>query len=449
MEVAVVEKPAYDAVILGLGQSGMACARYLLAEGRDFAVMDTRANPPGLAELQSLSADVPIVTGRFDAQMLANAEQIILSPGVDPRQPEVQAAAQRGQSIVGEIELFAQAVSAPVIAITGSNGKSTVTSIVGEMARCAGKAVAVGGNLSPPALDLLMTQPDADLYVLELSSFQLETTASLAPLVGAVLNLTADHLDRYDAMRDYAAAKARILTHAQHAVLNAQDLAVTAMAPAELPITWFGEQTGDYHLLTLEDGDWLCRGATPLVAASSLPLVGRHNLQNALAALAIGSAAGWPDAAMISALKTFRGLPHRSESLGWHADRLWINDSKATNVGAAVAGIQGLGRPMVLLAGGDGKGQDFRPLAAGLPSETRAAVVYGAAAGVLVQALAPHVVVQRVESLADAVVAALRLSERGDVIALAPACASLDQFADYQDRGRQFSALVEQVGQNG
>ncbi|MBS3785340.1 MAG: UDP-N-acetylmuramoyl-L-alanine--D-glutamate ligase [Gammaproteobacteria bacterium] len=447
--MAVVAKPAYDAVILGLGQSGIACARYLLAENRNFAVMDTRADPPGLAELQSLNADVPIVTGRFDAQMLADAEQIILSPGVDPRQPEVRAAAERGQSIIGEIELFAQAVNAPVIAITGSNGKSTVTSMVGEMARCAGKAAAVGGNLSPPALDLLMTEPTADLYVLELSSFQLETTASLAPVVSAVLNLTADHLDRYDDLRAYAAAKARILSNARHAVLNAQDLTVTAMAPAGLPISWFGEQTGDYRLVTREDGDWLCRGQTPLVAVSSLSLLGRHNVQNALAALAIGSAAGFPDAAMITALKTFRGLPHRSEMLGWHAGRLWINDSKATNVGAAVAGIQGLGRPMVLLAGGDGKGQDFAPLAAGLPPETRAAVVYGAAAGALVQALGPHVVVQRVDSLADAVPAALRLSERGDVIALSPACASLDQFNDYQDRGRQFCALVEQVDQDG
>ena len=445
----MAHKPAYDTVILGLGQSGMACARYLLAQRREFAVMDTRANPPGLAELESLNADMPVITGRFDAQMLANAEQIILSPGVDPRQAEVRAAAERGQSIVGEIELFARAVNAPVIAITGSNGKSTVTSMVGEMARCAGKAVAVGGNLSPPALDLLMKEPAADLYVLELSSFQLETTVSLAPVVSAVLNLTADHLDRYDNMQAYAAAKARILSNAQHAVLNAQDLAVTAMAPAGLPMTWFGEQTGDYHRSTRDDGDWLCRGQTPLVAVSSLPLLGRHNIQNALAALAIGSAAGFSDVAMITALKNFRGLPHRSEVLGWHADRLWINDSKATNVGAAVAGIQGLGRPLVLLAGGDGKGQDFAPLAAGLPAETRAVVVYGAAAGALVQALAPHVVVQRVESLTQAVTAAMRLSERGDVIALSPACASLDQFSDYQARGREFCTLVEQVDRNG
>lgn len=440
---------AYDAVIVGLGQSGLACARHLVAAGRQVAVVDTRQSPPGLNALQALSLDIPVHTGGLDEQLLANAAEIVLSPGVDPRQPVLRDARRRGQRIVGEIELFAQAVDAPVVAITGSNGKSTVTTMVGEMAKAAGKDVAVGGNLGPPALDLLAMQPNADLFVLELSSFQLESTLSLQPAVAAVLNLSADHLDRYDSMRDYAAAKARILQQAQHAILNIEDLAVAAMATAGLAVTWFGEHAGEYRMLSQADGRWLARGATPLLPVSALPLLGRHHQYNALAALAIGSTVGCSDTAMVAALRAFRGLPHRSEMLGWYADRLWINDSKATNVSAAVAGLQGLSQPLVLLAGGDGKGQDFAAFADGLPPATRAAIVYGAAAGELAQALGSKVAVQQVQSLADAVSAAWRVSHPGDVVVLAPACASFDQFANYQERGRQFAALVTGVSGHG
>lgn len=445
----MAKHPAYDAVIVGLGQSGLACARHLLAAGRQVAVMDTRQAPPELSALRALDADVPVHTGGFDEQLLANAAEIVLSPGVDPRQPVLREARRRGQRVVGEIELFAQSVAAPVVAITGSNGKSTVTTMVGEMAKSAGQNVAVGGNLGPPALDLLAMQPNADLFVLELSSFQLETTRSLQPAVAAVLNLSADHLDRYDSVRDYAAAKARILQQAEHAVLNSEDLAVAAMATADLAVTWFGESAGEYRLLSRADGQWLARGETPLLPVSALPLLGRHNQHNALAALAIGSTMGWSDAVMVEALSAFRGLPHRSEVLGWYADRLWINDSKATNVGAAVAGLQGLSQPLVLLAGGDGKAQDFAAFADGLPADTRAAVVYGAAAGELAQALGSKVAVQQVQSLADAVLAARHVSQPGDVVVLAPACASFDQFTNYQERGQQFAALVTGVSQHG
>lgn len=442
--------PSIDAVIVGLGDSGLAAANYLADQGYSLAVMDSRDQPPQAQALYARHPQIELVTGGFDDAVLARAREIIVSPGVDTRAPIFQQARARGQILIGEIELFARAVNAPVIAITGSNGKSTVTRMVDAMARAANIQVATGGNLGPAALTLLADQPQAELFILELSSFQLETVRSLRPRVAAVLNLTPDHLDRYDSMADYAAAKARIFNHADHAVLQADQHWVEAMAPATATQHWFAANADrgliQWHL-ALHDGElWLAHGKERLLPCAALPVVGRHNALNALAALAIGTAAGWPMAAMLDALRGFTPLPHRSESLGVFCDRLWVNDSKATNVASAVAAVEGMDHPVVLLAGGDGKGQDFAELADAMARNGRAAVVFGKDALNLEQALSGRVDVTRVSDLRAAVAVALEVSHPGDAVVLAPACASLDQFTDYRARGDHFRSLVEALG---
>lgn len=440
---------ALDAVVVGLGDSGLAAVRHLSAQGYQIGVLDTRAKPPHADALQIEYPQVVSHFGDWNAEWLISAREVVLSPGVDPRHPVLQRYREQGGRVIGEIELFAQAVSAPVIAITGSNGKSTVTRMVAAMAAQAGVAVAAGGNLGPPALDLLRDSPQADCYVLELSSFQLETTQSLKPQVAAVLNLSPDHLDRYAGMSDYAAAKARILNAAEHAVLNAADEWVSAMALPGQPVSWFSDQPGHsvatWQLTEREGTTWLCHNQHPLICAADLPVVGRHNALNALTALAIGNAAGWPQAAMLKALQQFQGLPHRGESLGIRAGRLWVNDSKATNVAAAIAAVRGLDAPVVLIAGGQGKGQDFAPLLPVLVKAARAVVLYGQDAQRLAQVLTDHMPVTVVDSLPSASAQAFAYSMPGDVILLAPACASLDQFENYQARGECFRALVAEV----
>lgn len=439
-------RPAWDAVIVGLGETGLACARHLARRGRRVAVTDTRAVAPRAAALAAEHPEIPQVLGGLDPALLRDTRELVLSPGVDPRLPAIAEAVAAGVPLAGEIELFAREARAPVVAITGSNGKSTVTSLVGAMAAAAGRHTAVGGNLGTPALELL-AGPEPELYVLELSSFQLETVASLDARVATVLNLSPDHLDRYPGMVEYAAAKRRIFRGHGLMVLNADDPAVAAMAVAERPRRWFGlgPPAGDEHYgLIRRDGEaWLGRGEEALLPVSELALPGRHNQANALAALALGEAAGLPEAAMLAALRDFRGLPHRSEPVAERGGVLWVNDSKATNVGAAVAAIEGMERPLVLLAGGDGKGQDFTALAAALRQRGRAAVLFGRDAPRLEAALAQSCPVTVVADLPAAVAAAAGLAVPGDAVLLAPACASLDQFRDYRARGDAFRAAVE------
>ncbi len=444
----MTQSPSLDAVIVGLGESGHAAACHLVAAGRHIAVMDTREAPPNAESLRQQFPEMPITTGDFDEAMIARAGEVVVSPGIDLRAPALQRAQQRGQPLIGEIELFARAVKAPVIAITGSNGKSTVTRMVAAMASAAGVDAAVGGNLSPAALTLLATKPDAQLYILELSSFQLETTHTLRPAVAAVLNLSPDHLDRYDSMRDYAGAKARILRGAEQVVLHADDPWVSDMAEPQQAIQWFADTDADerarWHLQRDAKGrEWLACQGQKLMLCADLPTVGRHNAVNALSALAIGAAAGWPMEAMLEGLRTFKPLPHRMQSLGVIAERLWVNDSKATNVASTEAAVAGMDRPVVLIAGGEGKGQDFSPLAKAMQPKGRAAIVYGKDAPQLAAVLESVVPVHRVYDLAAAVPAALAASASGDAVLLAPACASLDQFPNYIARGEQFAALVE------
>ena len=432
------------AVVLGLGASGLAAVRHLVARGVPVAVADSRAAPPGLEALAADHPGVPVHTGGIPEALLHRAEMVVLSPGLSPAMPGLAAARARGAEIVGEVELFARAATAPVIAITGSNGKSTVTSLVGEMAAAAGVRAGVGGNLGTPALDLL-TSPEPDLYVLELSSFQLETTRSLRPRAAAILNLSPDHLDRHGDWSAYTRAKGRILEQAAVQVLNRDDPAVMALARPGAGLVRFGAgpaPDGDWGLLPAAGGPWLARGAEPWLAAGELRLAGRHNLLNALAALALGSLAGFGREAMVAALRRFPGLPHRCQ---WVAERggvRYYDDSKATNVGAALAAVEGLPGPVVLIARGDGKGADFGPLAAAA-GRLRAAVLLGRDAPRLATVLEGRVPVHRVADMGAAVATAARLARPGDQVLLAPACASWDMFRDYAERGAAFAAAVE------
>jgi len=448
-EGLMITHQALDAVIVGLGESGFACFQHLREQGLAVGVVDTREQPPRAPDLNAQYPDACYAFGGMDVDWLMDAQALVLSPGIDPRDPLVQRFAEQGGQITGEIELFARAVSAPVIAITGSNGKSTVTEMLAAMAAKAGIYAAAGGNLGPPALDLLRDHPQAECYILELSSFQLETTCTLKPRVAAVLNLSPDHLDRYTDMRAYANAKARILKGARHAVLNVDDAAVRSMAKTDAVVSWFSDQaTGrpaGWRVQDEHDESWLCHGERRLMAASELCVLGRHNAANALAALAIGHAAGWDESAMIEALRGFTALAHRTESLGIHGGRLWVNDSKATNVASALAALQGMTETVVLLAGGQGKDQDFSALGPALADKGRAAVLFGVDAPLLADALASWVPVHIVADLKAAMVKAMAVSQPGDAVVLAPACASLDQFRDYRERGDCFCSLIMEV----
>ncbi len=433
-------------VVLGLGHSGVSAVRYLRAQGYAVVAADTREQPPGGELLRREFPDLPMFLGADLDDVLQGAEEIILSPGLSPLDPLLAAARKAGIALIGDIELFARAARAKVVAITGSNAKSTVTTLVGEMARAAGVRVAVGGNLGTPALDLLADE--VELYVLELSSFQLETTHTLAAAVACILNMSEDHLDRYGHMQAYHQAKQRIFRHCQAYVVNRDDALTQPLVEASIAHTSFGASRpdlGQYGLLTHEGRLYLARGHELLLAADELLIPGQHNVLNALAALALGEMAGLPMAAMLATLRRFRGLEHRCQLVAEKFALRWYDDSKGTNVGATVAAIEGLGErsPLVLILGGLGKGQDFSPLQAPLARHARAVVLIGQDAPLIEAILPPALPRCHAPSMPEAVRQARQLAQPGDAVLLSPACASMDMFKDYHDRGRQFLAAVE------
>jgi UDP-N-acetylmuramoylalanine--D-glutamate ligase len=381
--------------------------------------------------------------------LLDDASQLVISPGVSLEEPIAEAARYRGIEVLGDIELFARAARAPVIGVTGTNGKSTVTTLVARMAEAAGRRVLSGGNLGPPALDLLEQAPP-DLYVLELSSFQLDTTSSLRLAGAVVLNVTADHLDRYASVARYAGSKARIFSNAATIVLNADDALVARMGAAHSgsKVVTFSVQRSDADFWLLHSGEraWLMRGGAQLLDTARMKIQGVHNAANALAALALGEAAGLPTAAMCGALESFPGLPHRSAWVAEIAGVRYIDDSKGTNVGATIAAVAGLHGPLVLIAGGEGKGQDFTPLADAFRGKVRKAVLLGKDRAALAAALAGVCSTEFVESMPAAVNAARASAQAGDTVLLSPACASLDMFRDYAQRGDVFAAAVRTLG---
>ena len=431
-------------VVVGLGKTGASCLRYLVRHGIPASATDSRRMPPVLAELGDLARTLDIRLGGFDLSLLDGASQLLMSPGVSLDEPIARAARARGIEVVGDIELFARAVRAPVVGITGTNGKSTVTRLVASMAIAAGRRVLAGGNLGFPALDLL-DQPMPDLYVLELSSFQLETTFSLELDAAVVLNVTADHMDRYATLQDYARAKARIFARAAAVVLNADDVLVAAMHwAANASTVTFSTQCSeaDYALLRRGTRTFLCRRGEAVLDVGAMKITGLHNVANALAALAVGDAIGLPLDAMRCALEAFPGLPHRSAWVADIAGVRYIDDSKGTNVGATIAAVEGIPGRLVIIAGGQGKSQDFAPLAAAFKDKVRHAVLIGADASAIRRAIEGVCSVESAITMADAVAAAARAAAPQDTVLLSPACASLDMFRDYAHRGDEFAAAV-------
>lgn len=432
------------ALVVGLGKSGAATARYLAAAGAELVLTDSRAAPASLDEARAAAPRGEFRLGAFDApQPWSQFAFAVVSPGVPLEDPFIEGLGRAKVEILGDIELFARAAAAPTIGITGSNGKSTVTTLVGEMARAAGLRAGVGGNLGLPALDLL--DPQAQLYVLELSSFQLETTENLRLAAATMLNVSPDHLDRHGSVERYTAAKSRIYAHAQTAVVNRDDRATHAGAHTARRIVSFGLDApaeGHYGLVEHRGVRWLACGTSPLLPLAALKIQGLHNAANALAALALADAAAIPREGSLRALAEFRGLPHRCEWVAEQGGVTWINDSKGTNVGATLAALQGFAGPLVWLGGGQGKGQDFTALRAPLKEKARAALLFGQDAERIERDLGGSLPVQRLPDLAAAVAAARKLAQPGDRVLLSPACASLDQFKNYEERGRQFAALV-------
>ena len=439
---------ARNAVIVGMGRTGLSVARHLQRCGYRIAMTDSRAAPPELEGVKALGSAVVTRTGGFDPQLLERADIVVTSPGVPLDDPFFMQARSRGLDIIGDIELFARAADAPVVGITGTNGKSTVTTLLGRMAERAGVRVRVGGNLGQPALDLLDRGP-TDLYVLELSSFQLDTTHSLKLKAGVVLNVSADHMDRYATLDHYAASKGRIYAGCETAVVNADDAEVVKMPrPGQRVVTFALENAAAEFTLVTPPADgapWLARRGAALLPVAALKISGRHNVANALATLALGDALRLPLPPMLEELREFPGLPHRAQ---WVADAngvRYINDSKGTNVGATIAAVGGLSGPLVVIAGGDGKGQDFTPLANAFRGKVRTAVLLGRDAGLIETALAGICHCARVTSMEEAVRAAARFAQAGDTVLLSPACSSLDMFRDYAHRGAVFAAAVKEL----
>jgi UDP-N-acetylmuramoylalanine--D-glutamate ligase len=436
------------ALVVGLGLSGLSSARYLARHGYAVTVVDSRAQPPGLGALHAELPGVRVHTGSFEPALFRDPGLLVVSPGISLKEPVIAAACARGIEAVGDVELFARAARAPVVAITGANGKSTVTSLVGEMCREAGFDTAVGGNIGVPVLDLLRTS-EPEVYVLELSSFQLETTMSLNARAATVLNITADHMDRYATLADYAAAKARIFRGDGIMILNADDPSVMAMDLPGRSTVRFGAKPPacdiDYGLVAHGGEIWLARGARQLMPASGIPLPGRHNLLNVLAAMALAEAVHVPLDAMKRAVARFQGLHHRTELIAERDGVRWIDDSKGTNVGATVAALNGMDAPVILIAGGDGKGADFSELRAPVTKRARAVVLIGRDAPLIEKALAGVVPVEHARDMPAAVRAAARLAQPGDVVLLSPACASFDMFRNYEHRGQVFAKAVKEV----
>ena len=448
-------------LVLGLGDTGLSALRWLHRQGARLSVADTRENPPGVATLQAELPSVKLHTGAFVEAVFNHAEIIVISPGVPMAEPLVQAAIQRGVPVLGDVELFAQykPATAKVIAITGSNGKSTVTTLVGEMCKAAGLKTVVAGNIGLPILDTLIgDEADVyvpDVYVIELSSFQLETTSSLNADAATVLNISEDHMDRYQGLDDYAQAKARVFFGQGVQVLNRQDAWSMGMALPGRDIVTFGLDQAtsdcDFGLSTQANITQLMHGSEAMLATTEMKIAGLHNAANALAAMALCEVIAVPQISMVKALREYKGLPHRVEWVADIGNVAFYDDSKGTNVGATYAALQGLVGPndskkIVLIAGGDGKGQDFSPLAEIVEKNARAVVLIGRDAAQIETVLSgTKVALMKAESLEAAVKTAYDLAKSGDAVLLSPACASFDMFRNYVHRAEVFVQSVKDL----
>lgn len=439
-------------VIIGLGKTGLSCARYLAAKHIPFAIADSRPTPPYITEFQDEFPNTELHLGGFPPALLLNAKELIVSPGVSLEEPTIGVCIKKGIPAIGDIELFARDAKAPIVAITGTNAKGTVTTLVGDMAKTAGKHVRVGGNIGTPALELLQDH-EPDLYVMEISSFQLETTYSLKAAAATILNLTEDHLDRYHTMQAYQAAKQRIYQNCYAAIYNRDDAYTTPQNLSENTTQIsFGlnkAQQNNFGLIKQDNETWLAQGNNLLLPTSELRIHGVHNWINALAALAIGYSINLPMTAMINALKEFPGLPHRCQ---WVAEKngvIYFNDSKGTNVGATLAAIKSLGQTtkgkLILIAGGLGKNADFSPLRSVVADYVRAAILIGHDAPLLDKVFKDVTQTIYADNMENAVLNAQKIAQPNDAVLLSPACASLDMFNDFEHRGEVFSQIVREL----
>ncbi len=484
-----------NVLILGLGLSGLAMARWCARQGAQVTVADTREAPPQLEALREQLPKARFVSGPLDASLLEGMQAVFRSPGLSPEQvaPVCRPALAQGVEIGGELSLFAAALAdlraqdayAPAaLAVTGTNGKTTVTALAGQLIERAGKNVAVAGNIGPTLLDTLSEKIDAgtlpEAWVIELSSFQLETAGEFEPTAAAVLNVTQDHLDWHGNMDAYAQAKSRVFGKSGLMILNREDPRVMKMLPEPVRqkggkmeqrafVTFGGDmpqRPGDFGIEVVNGMAWLARALEAdetlkkrkdndealhfqrLMPADALRIRGRHNAVNALSALALASAAGCPLGPMFYGLREYRGEPHRVEPVGVIHDIEYFDDSKGTNVGATVAALQGLGaeRKVVVILGGDGKGQDFSPLAAPVARYARAAVLIGRDAPLIREVLAPlGVTLIDAQSMQEAVALATQQAQTGDAVLMSPACASFDMFRNYPHRAEVFRAAVRAI----
>jgi UDP-N-acetylmuramoylalanine--D-glutamate ligase len=435
-------------LVLGLGDTGLSVANWVKSEGGIVRAADTRTAPPRKKDFSG-----ELHAGRFKASLLKDIDLVCISPGISLEEDVIQAALAKDIPVVGDIELFAWAVgeenAGKVIAITGTNGKSTVTALAGHLLRSAGIDSEVAGNIAPPALDALLKRrknPPA-VWVLELSSYQLETTWSLAPVAAAMLNLSEDHLDRYAGLAEYAGAKARIFMGEGAQVLNRCDSASMALAlPGRTEITFGLDAPSMPEDLGIE-GNCMVRGTERILPFADLPLAGAHNLSNALAACALACLAGVPLSALAKGLRSFRGLPHRMERVALRGGVEWLDDSKGTNVGATVAALNGMAKKAILILGGEGKGQNFAPLVPAVREHAKHVLLIGRDAALIEKAIAGGgVPMERAASMENAVVRAAQVAKPGDAVLLSPACASFDMFRDYRHRGEVFAAAVNALG---
>lgn len=443
-----VLRPGQTDLVFGLGATGLSVARYLKRSNRRARFIDSRENPPGLDELGTIDPRADVILGSVTPNSLQDIGRIIVSPGVADSEPLLKAARAAGVAIVSDIQLFVQEAKAPFVAITGSNGKSTVTTLLALMCEAAGRKVLAGGNLGKPALDLLAGEVP-ELYVLELSSFQLIRTKELPAQVAVLLNISPDHLDWHGTEAAYRAAKYRIFSQAKAAVFNRADAGSEQHIPKGIRRVHFGldEATGKNFGLVVEDGEeYLARGAQLLLETSDMALQGRHNHANALAALAAGQLLGLNLSAMLQVLMEFPGLPHRMQFVAEVSGVRYINDSKATNVGAAIASVGSVPDRVVLIAGGDGKGGDFREFAEAIHRKLRGAVLIGRDGPSIAAALKGKAPVYQAADMRTAVSVAASIAEEGDTVLLAPACASFDQYENYTERGKDFCRAVESIG---
>jgi UDP-N-acetylmuramoylalanine--D-glutamate ligase len=437
--------------VIGLGVTGLSCARYLQKQGIPFVILDSRESPPNLAAIKSEFPDVDIKLGRFDKHAFDAVQTLVVSPGISLKEPVIAEQLALGKHVIGDIELFAQAALAPIIAITGTNAKSTVTTLVGEMAVQAGVKVQVGGNLGIPALDLL--KPDTQLYVLELSSFQLETTHTLAPQVATILNVTPDHMDRYDDLEDYRLAKFRVYSDCQIAVCNRDDPNTDCgqqYAQRKLSFTLDEPRDDEFGLIKKGSETYLAFERKLLMPVSELPILGRHYQANALASLALGYGYGLSFEAMVETLRHFKGLPHRCQLVREYHGVRWYNDSKGTNVGATLAAIEGLGAEiqgkLILIAGGVGKNADFSTLVPAIEKYVKTVVLIGEAAPQIAEVIGDRVQVKFAKTMDEAITLSEQLAQPKDSVLLSPACASFDMFKNFEHRGQVFTDLVSQLG---